>query len=71
MASLVEFGVIESHTMGDAAAAVVSYNGEFRESQMLHHFDLVLRHGALGVAKVVRAARRFAAIAVTAKVRNY
>jgi hypothetical protein len=39
------------------------------ESQLLHDLNLVLGHGPLGVVDVLRAAFRFAAVAVTPEVR--
>src|SRR5260370_1329201 len=63
--------VIESHAMGDAAPAIVSHERKFAKSQMLHDFDLILSHGAFGIAVMIRAARRLAAIAVSTKVRDH
>ena len=61
-------GMIESHAIGDATAAIVSCDGEAREAELLHDGDHLLRNGALGVWRVVRRGNRTAALAVAAKV---
>src|SRR5437016_11334982 len=63
--------MVEGHAMSDAASPIMPHHREFAESQMLHHFHLVLSHGSLRISEVICAARGFAAIAVAAKVRNH
>ena len=62
--------MIERHAARDAAAAIVPDDGELLEAELAHDFDLVLRHRALGVARVIVAFGRLAAVAVAAQVRR-
>ena len=63
--------VVQSHPVRDAAAPVVPHNREFLESQILHHFDLVLRHGALRIGNVIFASRWLAAVAISAEIGDH
>src|SRR5688572_12236192 len=63
--------MIQRQSTGDAPAAIVSREGEAIEAEMTHHFDLVLRHRALGIAGVTVAVGRLAAVAVAAQIRRY
>ena len=62
--------MIERHAVRDAAAAVLADDGEALEAEVLHDVDLVLRHRALRVVRVVGQALRLAAVAVTAQDRG-
>ena len=62
--------IVESQAMRDATPAVVAYKRKLPESKMLHDFDLILSHGSLRISKVIGPSRRFAAIAITAKIGN-
>ena len=64
-------GVVQRHPMHHAAAAVVADGRELVEPEVLHHFDLILGHRALGVAGMVLAVGRLAAVAVTPEVRRH
>ena len=61
-------GVVEGHAVGDPRAPVVADHGEALEAEGGHDLDLVLGHGALGIGRVVVAARRLGAVAVAAQV---
>ena len=50
------------------AAAVVAGHAELLEAEMLHHFDLVLRHAAERIIAVIFAPARFSAVAVAAQI---
>ncbi len=52
----------------DAAAAVLADDGEALEAEVPHHLDLVLRHRALRIVRVVGQPLRLAAVAVAAQV---
>ena len=54
--------------MADAAAAIVPDHRELVEAEALHDLDLVERHRALRVVRVVLAVGRLAAVAVAAQV---
>ncbi len=60
--------MIEREAVGYAAAAVVASDAELGEAQMLHYRHHVLRHGALGVRRMVRSGRRAATTAIAAQV---
>ena len=64
-------GVVQGHPQRHPGAAVMPGHREPAESQRRHHGDLVLGHGALGVALMLRAARRLAAVPVPAKIRAH
>src|SRR6516164_8675971 len=64
-------GMVERHSVSDSASAVVANNRKSRESQVLHYLHLIQRHGSFRIGEVVPAPRRFAAIAVAAKVCNH
>ena len=64
-------GVIRGQAMRDATAAVVARDREVGKAQRLHDLDLVLRHRALGVMNVGRAAIGLVGIAVAAKIGTY
>ena len=44
--------MVARQAMGDAAAAIMADDGEMVETEGLHHLDLVIGHGALGVGGV-------------------
>jgi hypothetical protein len=54
--------VIEGEAMGNSSAAVMADHGELPEAELLHDLDLVERHRALGIAGVIFALRRLAAV---------
>jgi hypothetical protein len=56
--------MIERHPVRHAAAAVVPGDEERLEAELRHHLDLVVRHRPLGVAGVIGAPLRLAAVAV-------
>ena len=60
--------MIEAHAVQDARAAVVAGRHEAIEAERRHHLDLVLRHGAERIARVIVAARRLLRVAVAAQV---
>ena len=61
-------GVIERHPVGDAAAAILADDREPVEAEVLHDVDLVLRHRALRIVRMIGQALRLAAVAVAAQV---
>ncbi len=61
-------GVIERHTMADAPTAVVPHHGKLLEAEVVHDFYLILGRGALRVAEVILAVRRFATVAIAAEI---
>src|SRR5262249_33319039 len=65
------FRVIESQTMRRASAAVMPNKREFLKSQMLHHFQLILRHRSLRVCEMLPTSGRFAAVSIAAQIRHY
>ena len=62
--------MVERHAKGGASAAVVAGHAELPEAQVLHDFDLVLRHAAERIVAVIFAPARFSAVAVAAEVRR-
>ena len=56
--------------MRDAAAAILADDGEPLEAEVPHDVDLVLRHRALRVVRVIGQALRLAAVAVAAQIRG-
>src|SRR5262245_55277608 len=62
--------MVESHTVGNATAPVVSRDGELLEAETIHDFYLVLGRGAFGVAKMIVAVRRLTAVTIATQVRN-
>ena len=52
--------------MRHAPAAILTDNRELVEAEVTHDVDLVLRHRALRVIRVIGQALRLAALAVTA-----
>ena len=60
--------VIECQAMRDARAAIVAHHRELAEAQLSHDLHLVGGHRALGICLVADAARRLAAVTVTAQV---
>ena len=60
--------MVDRQAMCHARAAIVADDGEAIETEVLHHFDLIQRHGALRVIGVVRSALGLAAVAVAAQV---
>ena len=61
-------GMIETHAVQHAGAAVVAGGEEFVVAERRHHLDLVLRHGAERIVFMVVAARRLFGIAVAAQI---
>lgn len=61
-------GMVEGHAVPNASAAIVSDDRELVESEVPHHFHLILRGGAFGMAGMIFAVRRFAAVAIAAKI---
>jgi hypothetical protein len=62
------FGMIERHTKGDASAAVVTGHRESFEATLTHDLDVVLRHCAKGVGRVVSPTFGLCAVSVTSQV---
>ena len=62
--------MVERHSTRDAPAAIVPDDREPFEAELAHHLDLVLSHRAFGIAGVILATRRFAAVAVAAQIRR-
>jgi hypothetical protein len=60
--------VVKGHPMGNPGAAVMADHGEAVVAELAHHENLVPCHRPLGVRVVGRAARRLAAVAISAKV---
>ena len=52
-------------------AAVVADDRKALEAERAHHLDLILRHRALRVVRVVLAVRRLAAVAVAAQIGHH
>ena len=61
-------GMVEAHAVQHARAAVVAGGEKALEAERRHHLDLVLRHGAEGIVRVVVAARRLFGIAIAAQI---
>ena len=61
-------GVVQSHAVRHASAAIVTHDRELLKSQAGHHFHLVLRHGAFGIVQMVFAVGRLAAVSVSAEI---
>ena len=61
-------GMIEAHAVHDARAAVVAGGKEAVEAERRHHLDIVLRHRAERIVRVIRLARRLLAVAIAAQV---
>ena len=61
-------GMVERHPEPDARAAVVSRHAEALETEVVHHLDVVIRHGPEGIAGMVGSAVGFRGIAVAAQV---
>ena len=57
--------MIETHTVCDPAATIVTRNREVLMSELPHHFDLILCHYAKGVIRVVQRAHQQTNIAVS------
>ena len=64
-------GMVEAHAVEHAGAAVVAGGLEAGEAERRHHLDLILRHGAERVARMILAAGRLLGIAVAAQVGAY
>jgi hypothetical protein len=62
--------MVECHSTRDAPAAIVPYDRKLVEAELTHHLDLVLSHRAFGIASVILATRRFAAVAISAQIRR-
>ena len=62
--------MLDAEAPRDARAAIVADDGKAIVAERVHHVDVVLRHGALRVVRVIVAVRRFAAVAVAAQVRQ-
>jgi hypothetical protein len=62
--------MIQRHAARHPTAAIVPHDSEPFEAELTHDLDLVLRHRTLGVARVVRAAVRLAAVAISTQVRR-
>ena len=60
--------MVQRQAVGHAAAAIVAGDREAREAQPLHHGHHVLRHGALGIGRMVGVDGRAAAAAVAAQI---
>ena len=60
--------MIERQAVRHPRAAVVADHREALEAERAHHLDLVGRHRALGVRRVIRRARGLVAVAVAAQV---
>ena len=61
-------GMIEAHAVRHARAAVVAGHHEGLEAELLHHLDLVLRHGAERIVLVLVAAGRLREVAIAAQI---
>ena len=62
--------MLDAEAPGDARAAIVADDGKTIVAERVHHVDVVLRHRALRVVRVVVAVGRLAAVAVPAQVRQ-
>src|SRR5260370_29013237 len=62
--------MIERHSMRNTATAVVTNHGKTIETEMFHHLNLIERHGAFRIIRMVFAVRRLAAVAISAKIRS-
>src|SRR5438128_1926123 len=60
--------MIQRHSMGNPSAAVVTRDGKTVEAEMLHHLNLIERHCAFRVVRMIFAVRRLAAVAVPTKI---
>src|SRR5579885_2631722 len=60
--------MIAAHAMQHARATIVTRRGETRKAEPGHDFDVVLRHRAERVIRVIRDRYGFGRIAVTAKI---
>src|SRR5580692_1886303 len=63
--------MVQSQPVRRAAAAIVAHERELFNSQMLHHFHLVLRHGSLRVCEMISAPGWLAAVSIAAKIRYH
>ena len=64
-------GMVEAHAMHDARAAVVPGREELVEAERRHHLDVILRHRAERIVRVIRLARRLLRVAVAAEIRRH
>ena len=66
------FGMIEAHAMQHACAAIVTGGIETLMAKRRHDLDLVRRHCAKRIIRMIGAARRLLGIAVAAQIgRHY
>ena len=63
-------GMVERQPVGDAAAAVVAGEAEAHVAERFHHLDHRIRHGALGVGRVLGVGSRRIRPAVAGQVRD-
>src|SRR6476620_7514164 len=61
-------GMIERHTESRPRAAVVTRREKLRETEVLHHLDLVECHPPERIVAVVLASARLAAVAIAAQI---
>jgi hypothetical protein len=61
-------GMVERQPMGDTSATIVTEDSELFEPELAHHFDLIERHGTLGIILVIDPVGRLAAVAVAAQI---
>jgi hypothetical protein len=64
-------GMIEAHAVRHARAAVMPGDVKLVEAERRHHLDLVLRHRAERIARVIRHARRLLRVAIAAQVARH
>ena len=60
--------MVETQPVQHARAAVMAAGVEFLEAEVTHDLDLVLRHGAERIGRVIAAAVRLGTVAVAAQV---
>jgi hypothetical protein len=63
--------MVETHAMEHTGAAIMAGRIEALKPERRHHLQLVLRHGAEGIAAVVGAAGRLFRVPVAAQVRGH
>ena len=63
--------MVERQSMSDSPATVMADYREFVEAKAFHQLHLVLRHGPLGISRMVLPVLGLAAVTVPTQVRNH